>query len=267
MEIFNDRFASDNIVADNTARGFTLLELMIAIAIFAILATACYQLLTTSTEAQKTTNGVWSKLNTIQKAHLIIEKDLMHMIARPVRDSANNQQPAMSGGANKPNKQILMTFTRSGHYNLTREVRSDLIRVMYTVESEKLIRSIWFTLDSVTDQPPVRQVLMEGVTGANMHFLDQKKKWTKSWPPASEKRQTGMVLLPKGIYLRLSHQQYGELKWWFRGVDAPPEKINTIVAQANNHQDQKRYGMMKGYENQGNDNVQRRYGLMRGYGN
>lgn len=205
--------------------GFTLLELLIAIALFTLLATACYRLLATAIQAQGTTAQVWEKLRVYQKARLIIKKDIHQIVARPIRDSRGERQFAFSGGKFDRGKKVLFTFTRSGWHNLLSMPRSDLQRISYVIEADQLVRYYWSVLDIALDAPPVRQVVMEGVENVNVAFLDQKNRWINLWPPASEEQKIRMTLLPAALRIIFTHENYGKIQWWFPGVGMPPKTI------------------------------------------
>ena len=93
-----------------THKGFTLLELMIAIAIFGVISTAAYKLFATVTQAQEVTQSVLDILDKQQRAEVIVENDLLQVAPRPIRDEQGVQQPALIA----PGKQSLIEFTRSG---------------------------------------------------------------------------------------------------------------------------------------------------------
>jgi len=210
-------------------KGFTLLELLIAIAIFALLATACYRLLYTAISTQKTTSFVWDQLRIIQKARVIVQKDINQIIARPIRNSMGQQEFAFSGEIPTKGEGVFMTFSRSGWHNFTDSPRSNIQRIAYAFEDGLFIRYYWPILDLATDTQPFRQVVLDEINKISLQFLDQKKRWLTQWPPVSEQQKQRITLQPAAVRIVIDHAKYGELDWWFQGVGMPPKskKINT----------------------------------------
>lgn len=162
------------------SRGFTLIELMIAILIFAMISTAAYKLFDSVSRAQQVTDGILDRLDGLQRAMVVIEKDLFQVAPRPIRDEFGDRRKAMlAPGKNGE----LLEFTRFGWRNPIQEIRSNMQRVAYSLEEDELVRYYWLMLDRAPDPVVVRQVLMSGVTGVRLKFMDEKKRWQLSWPP------------------------------------------------------------------------------------
>ncbi len=219
-------------------RGFTLLELLIAITLFAVIATICYRLLDTAIRSKELTTVVWEHLNEIQKAKAILQKDVNQIIGRPVRIDQYKQQYAMESGRREKDYKNLITFTRSGWLNFLDQPRSDLQRVSYALEDDKLVRYYWPVLDPSSNTEFYKQVLLTGISSADVYFLDQKKRWTKQWPPISEEQKKRIKLLPAAIRLTVTHHYYGAITWLFTGVGEPPMKSKgTSAVDSNNLKD------------------------------
>ncbi|MCW7551754.1 type II secretion system minor pseudopilin GspJ [Endozoicomonas gorgoniicola] len=207
------------------SRGFTLIELMIAILIFAMISTAAYKLFDSVSRAQQVTDGILDRLDGLQRTMVVIEKDLFQIAPRPVRDEFGDRRKAMlAPGKNGE----LLEFTRFGWRNPIQEIRSNMQRVAYSLEEDELVRYYWLMLDRAADPVVVRQVLMSDVTGARLKFMDEKKRWQHSWPPKNQGQQqvaqtaataAGKVRggaeerpqIPHAIELTLQHKEYGVL--------------------------------------------------------
>ena len=214
--------------------GFTLIELLIGIAIFSLLATACYKLLTSAITARDVTSVVWNHLRHLQKTRLIMQKDINQMIPRPVRDASGTTQFAFIGGNNTAQEStILATLTHAGWYNFLGAPRSDLQRVLYAVEANQLIRYYWPLLDLGPDTTPIRQVLLNDITSASIKFLDQKKRWVESWPPASEQENLRFFMLPLAVQFSFEQHNKGKIQWIFQGIhfvnetEIPPKPVSS----------------------------------------
>ncbi|USE38811.1 type II secretion system minor pseudopilin GspJ [Endozoicomonas sp. SCSIO W0465] len=196
--------------------GFTLLELMVAIAMFGMISTAAYKLFMSVTRAQETTQSVLDGLDKLQRAEIVLEKDLYQITRRPVRDESGIQQPALKapglGGT-------LMEFTRSGWQNPLQLTRSTLQRVAYAAEDKQLIRYYWPTLDRAPESARIRQVMMSGVNSLKVRFLNDRKQWISAWPPRQNLQSAAFGAAPGGpldqmpaaVELTIVHEDLGSI--------------------------------------------------------
>lgn len=199
--------------------GFTLLELMVAIVLFSMISTAAYKLFMSVTRAQETTRSVLDEMDKLQRAEIVLEKDLLQMTRRPVRDERGMQQPALKapgpGGT-------LMEFTRSGWQNPLKAARSTLQRVAYAVEGNQLIRYYWPMLDRTPESTRVRQVVMSGVNGMKVRFLNDHRQWVSTWPSGQNPRSASVAVsaassvggvdqLPAAVELTIVHEVMGSM--------------------------------------------------------
>ncbi len=205
------------------SKGFTLIELMIAIVIFALISTAAYKLMNTVTQGQQVTDGLLDDLDDMQRAKMTIEKDLFQVINRSIRNEFSDKEPALFG----PSKNgFMLEFTRSGWKNPLRSTRSNLQRVAYALEDNELIRYYWPVLDRAPDPILIRQVLLTEVLELRIQYMDDKYRWLPSWPPHKEvKAGKGKDTkvdkstnddkhydsLPRAIEVSLQHAIYGQI--------------------------------------------------------
>ena len=142
-------------------KGFTLIELMIAILIFAMISTAAYKLFDSVSRAQQVTDGILDHLDEMQRALVVLEKDLFQVAPRPVRDEFGDRQKAIvAPGINGE----ILEFTRFGWRNPLLELRSNMQRVAYNLEEGELVRYYWPILDRAPDSVLIRQVLLTECT-------------------------------------------------------------------------------------------------------
>ncbi|WP_257265773.1 type II secretion system minor pseudopilin GspJ [Endozoicomonas sp. ONNA2] len=194
------------------ANGFTLLELMVAIVLFSMISTAAYKLFMSVTRAQEATQLVLDDLDKLQRAEIVLEKDLLQITRRPVRDERGIPQPALkapgSGGT-------FMEFTRSGWQNPLKAARSTLQRVAYALEDHQIIRYYWPTLDRAPDSAPVRQVVMSSVNSMKVRFRNDHKQWVSTWPPKQDLQSAasggGLDQVPSALELTIVHEAMGSM--------------------------------------------------------
>lgn len=193
--------------------GFTLLELLIAIAVFAVLSIMSYGTLSNVLLAQSQTRQAAEKLNKLQRAVLYIERDLMQIIARPVRDEYGDTRHAVIGDEMG---QYRLEFTRTGHPNPMEHPRSYMQRVAYVMpldEENKLYRYVWPSLDR-SQQPEVsKQLLFEDVEEMTLEFYGIEDESQSSWPPPSSQasQAPSFNVMPRAIGITLKLKTVGEI--------------------------------------------------------
>ncbi|MFK0573981.1 type II secretion system minor pseudopilin GspJ [Endozoicomonas sp.] len=193
-------------------KGFTLLELMVAIVMFSMISTAAYQLFMSVIRAQEVTQSVLAELDKLQRAEIVLEKDLFQMARRPIRDESGRPLAALklpgTGGT-------LIEFTRSGWQNPLQTTRSTLQRVAYAVEGNELIRYYWPMLDRAPDTPRIRQSVMSGVNSVKFRFLDENKRWVSTWPPVQKLQPDApadnLTQMPGAVEMAIDHEKMGPM--------------------------------------------------------
>ncbi|HEB58848.1 MAG TPA: type II secretion system protein GspJ [Gammaproteobacteria bacterium] len=163
-----------------TRAGFTLVELLVAMAIFALFATMAYGGLSTVMQTRARTDAVSAQLTALQMAVMFIERDTGQIVPRPVRGQYGSEVPALFTFSG--DEQVL-EFTRTGYANPAGRQRSHLQRVAWAFADHKLYRLSWPVLDRAPDSEPVREVLLDGVESVSWRFLDRSNRWHNQWPP------------------------------------------------------------------------------------
>jgi general secretion pathway protein J len=148
--------------------GFTLIEVLIALAITAFVSAIAYNSLASVLAGVESTRQVSNRTYEINRAWMIISRDLRQFVARPIRDEFGEPEPAMSGG---PAARFGLSFTRSGWHNPNEHLRSNLQRVNYRIEDEALWRDAYPVLDRAGDTTAQSVKLVEGVELMELAFL------------------------------------------------------------------------------------------------
>ncbi|MGU2505115.1 GspJ family T2SS minor pseudopilin variant XcpW, partial [Pseudomonas aeruginosa] len=160
-------------------RGFTLLELLIAIAIFALLALATYRMFDSVMQTDQATRVQEQRMRELVRAMGALERDLTQAVERPVRDELGDNRGAfLSEGENDQ----IVEFTRGGWRNPLGQARSRLQRVRWSLSGETLERRYWLVLDRAQDSKPRVQQVLDGVTALSWRFLDKEHNWQGHWP-------------------------------------------------------------------------------------
>ena len=162
-------------------RGFTLLELLISLAIFALIAAMAYGGLNQVLKTRDVADRQAGQLADVQRAFNFLERDIEQTVGREIRDAYGDSQPALVGNITGD---YLLELTHAGWRNPANNPRSNLQRVAYTVRDEKLIRAVWYMLDRAQDSKPFESELMSGVKSFEMRYMNKGHEWVGSWPDA-----------------------------------------------------------------------------------
>lgn len=202
--------------------GFTLVEVLIALAITAFVAAISYTGLSTVISGVESTRAVAERTWEVNRALMIVSRDLRHFVERPVRDEFGEEEPALIGGRAA---RFTLSFTRSGWHNSAGQPRSNLQRVNYLWLEDSLWRESYPVLDRASVTEPQRVLLLEGVTDLRLSFLDapgsmrpgargtvvDTRNWPESW--IADTSQPGLALPPPAaLELVLELEDLGELR-------------------------------------------------------
>jgi len=229
-------------------RGFTLLEVLIAVGITALIGVGSAQLLNSIINAKQSTDIRSQKLASLQRLNMVLSRDIEQMINRPVRDEYGDTQPALRLN----DGDYLIEFTRAGWRNspVTDDPRSELQRVAYRTElidsddckvayirlqswgvtepeGECLVRYFWPVLDRSSESEPVSQVVLEQVEAVEIEMLVKEENsngngeyeetgrhWYTDWPSLNTGQDATET--PLVMRWRIELRDLGEIeRQWF----------------------------------------------------
>lgn len=183
-------------------RGFSLVEVLVALAVFSAVAAIAWGALATTATTRAALGAQQDRFAAVVRAVSDLERDLRQAISRPVRDSYGAVLPAMLGTADH------LEWSRLGFANPRAEPRSNIERVVYAFDAGTLRRGRWAVLDRAPASVPDAQALLDRVTALRLRYLDAEGAWSDRWPP----RDARIEALPRAVELRLTLADYGELR-------------------------------------------------------
>ena len=205
--------------------GFTLLEVLLAIALTAVLAMLAYGSLSAAISAAEGIRAQSEQLAAIEQTLAIIETDIRHAINRPIIDAYGDEQPALLGDAVEP---FWLQLTRRGLENFRGDRRTVIRRVAYELEGDQLWRIEWLALDRWSeDEYRNRALLFEGIDDLAVEFLEPfaappgsaagvpPLNWLPSWGYAGSS-----AALPEAIRVSLEFRNLGRVQ---RIIEVQPD--------------------------------------------
>jgi general secretion pathway protein J len=190
-------------------RAFTLIEVLVSLAIFAILATLAYGALSQTLASAEMLNGRMDRLQAIQRTMRLLSEDLQQLSPRPIRDELGDGiGPALDTDFQSG---FALELTHGGWSNPIVLPRGTLQRSAYRIEEDELIRYHWMVLDRTLANEPVSVTLLDGVESILFRFLQTNGDWTEQWPPNNRPGVLGIRLRPRAVEIILTLVDEGEL--------------------------------------------------------
>lgn len=196
------------------ANGFTLLELVIVLAIFGLVAAMAYGGLNNVLRAREDIERNHERAATLQRAYLRMREDFQQVQPRAIRDEFGDFRPAVIA-----TQEDRVTFTRSGWQNPAGRSRSTMQRVSWAHENGRLVRHSYQVLDRAPDSQPVTVDVLPDVERVRFRYLDGQREWHQEWPPGVTQVPDleAHTEPPLAIELRLETEKWGEIRLLFAG--------------------------------------------------
>ena len=190
--------------------GFTLLELLVAMAIFAVVSTLA---LTGYTELQRQseyTEQRLARLRAVQRAVQTICQDLAQLEPRPIREPLGDARiPALQA---IDTLEYRLQLTRAGWSNTAGLARPTLQRVGYRLDQDALWRDHWPVLDRTLVVEPVKLQMLDGVRSLSFRFLTPNRDWVDRWPARESAGRRDERSRPAAIELIIELEDWGEIR-------------------------------------------------------
>lgn len=216
------------------ARGFTLLEVLIAVTITAVIGLGVWQVISGVVNSRDRVDELADQFAGLQRAMLLLERDLIQVVNRPARDLYGDFQPALTSRQ----EEFALQLTRQGWRNPLGIRRSDLQRVAWEYTGSELRRHYWPLVDRGQEDNGRDLLLLEKVNRLQIRFLDSERTWHDQWP--TDEVMAGLTPgsrpdtpLPLGIEVTLEHERFGTLVRTFALPDFDPAVAQGAVNQAN----------------------------------
>ncbi|MGL4223705.1 MAG: type II secretion system minor pseudopilin GspJ [Vibrio sp.] len=193
-------------LAGQQSGGFTLIEVLVAIAIFASLSIGAYQVLNQVQRSNQISAERSARLTELQRALVIMDADFRQMALRQFRtDGQAPSELLLQWQASLlDSDQHGLLFTRLGWHNPQQQFpRGEVAKVGYRIYEQRLERIWWHYPDTPVGQSGLVTPLLTGVEDWQVQFY-QQGEWRTEW---STKHA-----LPEAVKVMLQLQDYGQLE-------------------------------------------------------
>lgn len=168
-------------------RGFTFIEMLLAVAIFALVGLASVAVLDSVTRSDEASRAATLRLQQLQRAMMLIERDFWQISARQIR--VNGEAPVaqtLAGAVNWiESDDDGISFSHAGWTNPGMVLaRSEVQLVGYRLKERQLQRLYYLYPDAVTGTEPNIQPLLEDIDELKFRYLvkeDGQEQWKEFW--------------------------------------------------------------------------------------
>jgi general secretion pathway protein J len=209
-------------ITHRRSRGFTLIEVVVALLVFAALSVMAWQGLYQIIQIDQRSRQQVAEQNDVNRAWAIIVQDLLHMRSRPVRDQFGDFQPAYE----TQRSSYVLRFSRGGLPIVEGLIPTGMQRIAYQLTDEgDLLRWTWPLLDGYSQEGGISQVLLSGVTEVEFEQLDRDNYFQPNWPPINQATAPGE--LPRMIRFSLQMEDGLGFDRLVPGLDSFPQSSQT----------------------------------------
>lgn len=193
------------------SRGFTLIEILVALLILGIMSALGYNTYRAARISAERAEESMKRTREIEFGMRMMVQDFAEMVPRPIRDPLGQSRlPALRGGASATS---LVDLTRAGWSNTAGLQRSTLQRVSYQLADDVFKRSYVTVLDATLADQPVVQDVFTRVKTVQLRYLDNNQNWSDVWPTGSAGSPDGaLVARPVAVEIIVEFKDWGRVR-------------------------------------------------------
>lgn len=193
-----------------SARGFTLIEVMVAMAIFGVMTVLAYMSLGQTLANAALLTARMDRLQAIQRTMRFIGNDLLTAAPRPVRSELGDSYlPAMQVTASND---YLLAITHGGWPNPAGLPRSTMQRSVYLLQEDKLLRVYNTVLDATYSNNAIATEILDGVVSLEFRLIQDNLETINQWPPLAAQGASALQLRPRAVEIILTLEDEGEIR-------------------------------------------------------
>jgi general secretion pathway protein J len=163
--------------------GFTLVELLVALAIFAIMSGFAYRALDSMLQGREALRAQARQWRDVAVFVGRVERDLGSIVLRPARGPSGLPLSPVSSALGTSNEGEGLAVTRSGSA-LQENALAAPQRVGYRLRDGQVERLTWTAADAAPREEPKAIAILGSVRSLGFRFLDPKSlEWRLAWAP------------------------------------------------------------------------------------
>lgn len=194
-------------------KGFTLIEILIAIAVFAIIAGLTSSTLSQILQIKDNSKEQIAKINNLQLVISLLSKDIKQIHERPVRGNQMHLFPSFIGQAD------YLEFTRGGNVNpQALENRSTLVRIAYLCKENNLIRRVWSVLDAPDRDIYKDTIMLNSLKKCEFAYVGMHQNIMPNWYQYTIRKDNKNVTspLPEAVQFKFNQEKIGGITLYFK---------------------------------------------------
>ena len=186
--------------------GFTLIEIVVAMFIAAVMFTIGYRALNQAVIERDSLITRQDRVTEIQRGMRVVAQDFAQLAARAARDTQGTgelQAAVRASGAGTGPDAALITFTRTGWSNPAGIQRPAEQRVRYRFVDGSLVREHWLSVDPALNSEPRQRVVLTQLKSVEIRFLDPSTRtWRTDWPARVAGAPVGPLTIDDALLTR-----------------------------------------------------------------
>lgn len=191
-------------------KGYTLIEVIVALAVFAVVATMTGGVMLQAFETKKRLAAQTEQLNEVHVMLTLIRREIAQITNRAIRGNEGRLYPPFIGESN------YIEFTRGGFVDPnTQSQSSTLKRVAFLCGHGALTRRSWASIDSPTRQDVNDQILLRHLTHCSFAYISQSQEHLPSWRPYAVSQKQKNAFIPTAVELSITFKDLGSAKLLF----------------------------------------------------
>lgn len=197
-------------ISSRVQQAFTLIEVLVALAIFGILSALAYGALSQTLLSAEMLNQRMDRLQAIQRTMRHLTQDFIQLSPRPVRlELGDSMGPALQSDLRS---EYAVELTRGGWSNPVALPRGTLQRAAYRLEDDELVRYYWTVLDRTLNNEPIAVTILDGIESLQFRYLIDSGETIDQWPPPTAPGPLGLRQRPRAVEIILTLQDQGEIR-------------------------------------------------------
>lgn len=190
--------------------GFTLIEVLVAVVILAVMGMMAYRGVTEARVAVGNAESHLDRLREVQRAMQLVVTDFRTLTRRPVREPIGDGFRASL--LRDPNGIVLVELSRAGWPNGAGTPRGTDQRVLYQLDQGKLVRQHWTVMDATLATQPVKRELLKDVERVEIRYLTTGREWIAEWPQFNSTRDQDLYARPLAVEITVVLSDWGEIR-------------------------------------------------------